>query len=575
MTLPPLKTLPQKRARTAAFGGWHAREPVPAGCFADGYGLSAKNYPLLSARPGRGCMAGVYNQRLEELLSPKTVALGADIYDFEHRLINGDAPLDCVLDAYQCGYWRDRRNTRVFQAVMTLPGRNVLGYKPDAPADGDIFVDNLDGSAGDERVFYEYFDTTDTWEVTEAVRYLQIFWQDPPYPAENFKEGDTVTLSGFLHGFDGPHQILGRGPNSLTFDISGEAFPDYWGDLNGTVSRIAPAMDFVTAMGNRVWGCSSAKHEIYGSKLGDPLNWQAYSGLSDDSYAATVGSAGDFTGIAADGDSVLFFKEDRVHRLTGTAPSNFQLIEMAVPGIEEGSAASAAPSDGTIYYKGPGGVYAWQGGNISLLSDSFDASNYHSAVAGVSGDTLYISMQGLPPPPSEAPPSQREAVGFFELFSYHIPTRTWHREGPVHMAAAAVYDGDLYYRDGDDGEIYAIGRGGRLPAGAAAEGAVPWMAETWDLGAAGSGLNLSPDRWRLQRLSLRVFLPPGSTFEAEVQYDKSGVWQGLAKLRGTGKKHGLLDVPLQPRRCATLRLRLKGRGEFHLYEIAETYQQES
>lgn len=40
------------------------------------------------------------------------------------------------------------------------------------------------------------------------------------------------------------------------------------------VERICPEMDFVVEKDNRLWGCSSADHETYCCKLGDPTNWR-------------------------------------------------------------------------------------------------------------------------------------------------------------------------------------------------------------------------------------------------------------------------------------------------------------
>lgn len=60
------------------------------------------------------------------------------------------------------------------------------------------------------------------------------------------------------------------------------------------LTRKVPDMDYICENGNRLWGCSSANHEVYASKLGDPTNWNAFEGISTDSYAATVGSDGDY-----------------------------------------------------------------------------------------------------------------------------------------------------------------------------------------------------------------------------------------------------------------------------------------
>ena len=91
------------------------------------------------------------------------------------------------------------------------------------------------------------------------------------------------------------------------------------------IKRKVPDMDFLTECENRLWGCSSKNHEVYASKLGDPLNWNVFEGISTDSYAATIGSDGDFTAAATYSGYALFFKEHTIHKVYGNKPSNIQI----------------------------------------------------------------------------------------------------------------------------------------------------------------------------------------------------------------------------------------------------------
>ena len=65
------------------------------------------------------------------------------------------------------------------------------------------------------------------------------------------------------------------------------------------LSRDIPDLDYVMESNNRLWGCRSEDNTIYASKLGDPLNWNYFQSLANDSYALDVGSDGEFTGCAA------------------------------------------------------------------------------------------------------------------------------------------------------------------------------------------------------------------------------------------------------------------------------------
>ena len=66
-----------------------------------------------------------------------------------------------------------------------------------------------------------------------------------------------------------------------------------------------PELDFLCENENRLWGCKG--DTIYASKLGDPFNWNVFDGVSTDSYAVDVGSAGDFTGCFAYRGYPVFF----------------------------------------------------------------------------------------------------------------------------------------------------------------------------------------------------------------------------------------------------------------------------
>ena len=80
-----------------------------------------------------------------------------------------------------------------------------------------------------------------------------------------------------------------------------------------------PELEYVTENANRVWGCNSKENIIYSCKQGDPTNWYCYNGIASDSYAVTVGSEGGFTGAATCMGYVLFFKENTIHKIYGSA----------------------------------------------------------------------------------------------------------------------------------------------------------------------------------------------------------------------------------------------------------------
>lgn len=358
----------------------------------------------------------------------------------------------------------------------------------------------------------------------------------------NLAEGDTVTVSGVL--------------DSVGADLNGEMLLQQAADdavvvvgfLDETASQIdavtlerkAPKLDYVVECNNRLWGCSSEENEIYACKLGDATNWNCFAGLATDSYTVSVGSDGPFTGAAVQLGYVLFFKENCLHKVYGSKPSNFQVSMTACEGVQPGSAKSLCMVGSTLYYKADHGVMAYDGSVPESVSAALGGVYYQNAVAGTERGRLYLSMQ--------------DAAESWHLFVYDTETGIWCREDAAHAAAFATLNGNAYMLDAD-GCVWKL-----TPAeGEATEGPVRWMAET--------GM-LDPyvlDAHYTNRLQIRLWLPEGSRFAVWAQYD-DGDWQRAADFAGRRSRSVFLPVIL--RRCDHVRLRLCGVGPCKVYAMS-------
>ncbi|MBQ8537209.1 MAG: hypothetical protein IJ461_07405, partial [Clostridia bacterium] len=58
----------------------------------------------------------------------------------------------------------------------------------------------------------------------------------------------------------------------------------------------------------------------------------------------------------------------------------------------------------------------------------------------------------------------------------------------------------------------------------------------------------------------------GEVIQLALQYDSSGVWEPAGQIIGQGMARSFL-VPVIPRRCDHLQLRLMGQGEFKLFSL--------
>ena len=94
------------------------------------------------------------------------------------------------------------------------------------------------------------------------------------------------------------------------------------------------------------------------------------------------------------------------------------------------------------------------------------------------------------------------------------------------------------------------------------EATIPFELITGDI-----GLDGAEDRY-LSRLTLRLDADCASTVALEVSYDGGG-WEPVAAWQVSGQRKNF-DQSFVPRRCSTLRLRLRGEGQITLRSLART-----
>ena len=320
-------------------------------------------------------------------------------------------------------------------------------------------------------------------------------------------------------------------------------------------TRQMPEMDFIIESENRLWGCrygmsanNEMVNEIYASKLGDFKNWNCFMGVSTDSYAVTVGTDGPFTGAIAYKGFPIFFKEGHMHKLYGNYPANYQVITTACRGVQKGCSRSLAIVNETLLYKSRTAVCAYDGALPYEISEPLGDISYSDAVAGTLGNKYYISM--------------RDDLGKYSLFAYDLLKGMWHKEDNTHVKDFCSCGGDLYYIEPAHNNIKSI-RGTGEPETAPVE----WEAITGIIGTD------SPDKKYISRLDVRMSLSPGSRVYFFAQYDSVGEWELL--YTSTGVTLRSFAVPIRPKRCDHLRLKIVGVGDAKIYSICKTIEEGS
>lgn len=358
---------------------------------------------------------------------------------------------------------------------------------------------------------------------------------------KQFLEGDAVTISGStVEALNKTTAIESRGDDYIV--IVGQLTESSTQAGGMTVKRAMPDMDFICEQDNRLWGCSTKNHEIYASKLGDPKNWNYFQGTAADSYAATIGSDGDFTGCISHMGYVLFFKEDCLIKVYGNKPANIQLNTYAYRGVAKGCEKSLCIVNETLYYAARDAVMAYDGGIPQPVSAALGTLQISAAAAEQYQSKYYVSMQ--------------EKSGKWTLYAYDTQYQMWHAEDMTQFRYAEYGEGHLYYIDAD-GNLREIDGGSE-------EERVAWYADSAD--------QMEGDlrKKKIARLQIMAEIGRGTLFEVFMQYDGNPMWERVYTNIAETKRS--VQICIRPRRCSFFRYRIKGKGEFRLYAVEKLVQ---
>lgn len=414
---------------------------------------------------------------------------------------------------------------------------------PENPENGQLWLD----TSGDAPVMKTWSEAQGLW-VAEATTYVLV---SATGLGQGLKALDGVTVSGLEEsGLNGDWILTDAGPDYILFTGILQKALTQTGEVR--VERTCPEMDFVVEKDNRLWGCSSADHEIYCCKLGDPTNWRAYQGVATDSYAVTVGTPGPFTGAAVSGSAVIFFKENCLHRVYGTQPSNFTVYVDNLRGVQQGCHKSAVRVNEYLYYKSVFDVCVYADSEVAGISAALGTESYKNAVAGVCGSRLYLSME--------------DQEGAWQLLVYDTAAGVWTREDDTHALGFASCLTETFMLRAD-GELYAllpgeynkdffmVGSDYTVYAQEETDEEVSWELRTGEI------LRELPDHKYIGKIQLYLELDPGARAEVALRRD-GGAWETVQELSGGDQRR--CTLPIYPRRCDRMEIRLTGVGHARL-----------
>lgn len=586
---PTINETSSSREMIDVFQGYNHKLKIDEGQFYDMKNLSSANYPILSPRGQRGVYASptlplgmvakdtlCYVDGSKFVMDQYSVDMGLN--SEEKTLVSMGAYVIILPDKKYINT-ADITDFGNIEATVTTAGdvsftlcrldgddytaAYTQSSEPSNPENMALWID----TSTTPHTLKQWSDTSGMW-ITVATTYIRISATGIGIPFEKY---DGITISGLKDVtltdtsgdeiYDGG-QLAALEGSAIVWD-KGDDYIVVVGILDVTrtitnaitIKRSMPNMDYVVEANNRLWGCrygvadnGEVVNEIYASKLGDFKNWNCFMGISTDSYAASLGTDGQFTGAITHLGYPLFFKEGFLHKVYGNYPSNFQIQTTACRGVQRGCSRSLAIVNEILYYKARGAVCAYDGSLPTEISAALGDVQYFEAVGGAHGNKYYLSM--------------KDSSNLWHLFVYDTAKGMWHHEDNTHADCFCSCREEMYFIDHADKKIRTV-----FGSGTKDTKPVEWMAETGVIGVD------SPDKKYLSRLTVRMWLDIGTQVYFFVQYDSGGEWEHLFTMTGNSLRS--FAVPIRPKRCDHLRIRIVGEGDAKIYSIAKVIEEGS
>ena len=597
MRFPQLYETTQYRDMTTVFGGYNHQISCKEGQFFDMKNMTSNYFPILSPRQNRGIVKKFTNPQgildKEDLWwiddkvlykngepielndvaftedKPKTMAkMGAYIIVMPDKIWIKTNEEDSTVE---CGYMEHKttveKGTEIKLSICEANGKAITWhdedyYKENEKKDGDY---QMSINANGKPSLKVYSASTGIW-MTVASTYMQIA---VPGIGKGFEKEDGIKITTNYIGEsldnifvndegDGLYStntyIVDKTDDSITIPGIYNGRITSFNEMELTVERSVPEMAFITECNNRLWGCSKDGHEIYCCKLGDVKNWNCFRGIATDSWAATIGSDGKFTGAITYLGYPMFFKEDSIIKIAVSAVGGHQTKETKCRGVQNGSERSLIILNEILYYKSTSSVCGYNGSLPYSISDELGNIRYYDAVGGAIGDKYYISM--------------KDSKGQYSMFAYDSKNGIWCKEDTTHVNVFLRYKDDLYYIDAKDNTMKSVG--GTLLYDVPEkkiEAKFDWSVESGAIGYS------SPDNKYVGRINLRITLDFGTDVDFFLQYDSCGEWEHKFNMSGTGTR--AYSIPIIPKRCDHFKYKISGRGNCKIHSITKTVEEGS
>ena len=449
--------------------------------------------------------------------------------------------------------------------------------EPEDPNNSDLWMD----TSGDIHCLKQYNESYAMWQ-TVATTYVRISAAEID---AGFEVGDGILIT--LKDADASTDQVKSLNGSNIIKAKGDGYIVVTGLIDQTVNitlstsytdcafikRELPVLDYVVQHNNRIWGCrkgiqnfggkTQEVNEIYCSKLGDFKNWQVYAGISTDSYAATVGSPGPFTGAIVYNNTPMFFKETCVHRVYSSGTGAHQIQETQLDGVQDGCNASLQIVDDLLYYKSKRGFCVYDGATSARIDAALYGHTYYDVVAGKLG-TKYLVTATNEQNDKQTMYYDTATSSWWMLDDtnvlHYVPVIQTFNNAVIMIVENGYFNDQESYIEQDD--IYVTSDKSD-DIGPDQE----WYITTGNIGFS------YPDKKYLSRFNIRAQLSEGSEMTIYTRYDNEKEWYEVGTVYGEGIK--TFNYPIIPRRCDHMQIKFAGHGAATIYSISKVLERGS
>ena len=600
----PVNKIPYNEDRITEFQGWNRRVAKEAGEMCDMKNLCSDQYPSLYQRKGRSILENVFPSRwstVTSAISRQDLADGRQQKIFSVGLNSGYGfpTYEFAIDDQvipECKTFLRKYNKDLGADTRLVAINSKVCFFPDK-----IYYDTRSQTFGNIEVDFDIPVGTPFRYSADGVILSATSATEEP----DFKVGDVVEIKGAFDnwggaGFDEPRYvyygstedeeyqaldksynwrvlpaeygvidsirssynnltsrymvdiILGGGvlPNFNDIHQSGSG-PNFRAAASAKCRRRCPDLDHVIEWNNRLWGCSNESNTIYACKLGDPTNWEYYQQTNMDSYYAEQGSDGDFTGVGKYSNHLLFFKEDCIHKVYGTAPSSYQIVTTNCYGVEKGSDRSVCVVNDMVFYKSRLGIMAYQGELPDCISRKLGDLKFDNVVAGTDGFKYYATIHDVKADEYYMLVCDTENALWHKEECQRVNLYLWH-EGKLMMLSDVPflhYSPNAFMVINDDDSTEEI----------------EWFAEF------GPFDEYIENKKITNRIDMRFHPEEESTLRVYIMMDESGEWELVDTI--VDQNELVAHSVYLPRRCNRFSIKLEGEGRCRIDSIRRQFRE--